>query len=119
MVILALAPVLRMQTSQLLNTVQNFLNWIRGGLGRESAALSSQIVHDGDTLLVTQTAPPALWENHVFDIWRNFSKELGLSLREANCPWLRFNHLRVEDAFDADVVWLRTTAFIFICNGIE
>lgn len=119
MIFLTLTPVLRMQTGQLPDAIHDFLNRIGGNLGGKGTAFLGQVVHDGDALLVTRAAPPALGEDHVVHRRRQLSKEFGLALRQADCPRLLLYHLGVEDALDADMRRPLIAAFMFVRDGVK
>ena len=119
MVVLALSPILRMKSRQLLDTILDLVNGISSYLGRKSAPLVNKIVHDGDTLLLARSAPPAFGKDHVVNGGCNLGEELCFALRQTDCPWLSLNHLGVEYALDTDVGRFIFAALIFIGDGVE
>ncbi|KAK8012064.1 hypothetical protein PG989_000324 [Apiospora arundinis] len=84
-IFLALAPVLGMETGQLLDSVHDLLDRLQNHLGREGASLLT------------------LGEDHVVHVRRDLGEEIGLALRQANGPRLGRDHLGVKHALDADV----------------
>lgn len=118
-IVLALAPILRMKSCQLLDTILDFINGISSYLSRKCATLVNKIVHNGDTLLLACSAPPAFGKDHVVDGRGHLGEELCLALRQTDCPWLSFNHLGIENTLDTDIRRSILAALIFICDGVE